>query len=233
MATVLRPARARGTTRIDWLDSRHTFAFGDYHDPAHMGFGALRVINDDRVAPGKGFGTHGHRDMEIITYVLEGALAHRDSLGTGSVIRPGEVQIMSAGTGIMHSEFNNSPTEPVHFLQIWVVPDRSGIAPRYDQRAFDPKELHGRLRTVVAPGGADDAIPIHQDVRVLAARLDAGDGLSHALAPGRRAWVQMARGGAIVNGVSLDTGDGVAVTDERAIDFTASEDAELLVFELA
>jgi hypothetical protein len=233
MATTLRPARSRGRTHIDWLDSRHTFSFGDYHDPAHMGFGALRVINDDRVAPGKGFGTHGHRDMEIVTYVLEGALAHRDSLGTGSVIRPGEVQIMSAGTGIQHSEFNESKVEPVHFLQVWIVPDQAGIKPRYDQRAFAPAELHGRLRIVVAPGGADDSIPIHQDARVLAGRLDAGEGITHALASGRRAWVQMARGGAIVNGVSLDTGDGAAITQERAIDVTASEDAELLVFELA
>ncbi|MGH7895237.1 MAG: pirin family protein, partial [Candidatus Binatia bacterium] len=174
MSIVVRPAAARGHTRLDWLDSRHTFSFGDYHDPRHMQFGALRVINDDRVTPGQGFATHGHRDMEIITYVLDGALEHRDSLGTGSVIRPGEVQIMSAGTGITHSEFNHSPTEPVHFLQVWVVPAERGGAPRYDQRAFEAAETTGRLRLVVAPDARDGALLIHQDARMLVARLAIG-----------------------------------------------------------
>jgi len=233
MSVVVRPAAARGRTQTDWLDSRHTFSFGEYHDPAHMGFGALRVINDDRVAPGKGFATHGHRDMEIVTYVLEGALEHKDSLGTGSVIRPGEVQIMSAGTGIKHSEFNHSPVEPVHLLQIWIVPDRNGLPPRYDQRAFDPAELAGKLRRVVSPDGDDGAIVIHQDASMHAARLGAADVVEHALAPGRRAWLQVARGAVTANGARLGPGDGAAVTGERTITVRANEAAEILLFDLA
>jgi len=233
MSVVVRPAAARGRTQTDWLDSRHTFSFGEYHDPAHMGFGALRVINDDRVAPGKGFATHGHRDMEIVTYVLEGALEHKDSLGTGSVIRPGEVQIMSAGTGIQHSEFNHSPVEPVHLLQIWIVPDRPGLPPRYDQRTFDPAELAGKLRRVVSPDGDDGAIVIHQDASMHAARLGAADVVEHALAPGRRAWLQVARGAVTANGARLGPGDGAAVTGERTITVRANEAAEILLFDLA
>ena len=233
MSVVVRPAAARGRTQTDWLDSRHTFSFGEYHDPAHMGFGALRVINDDRVAPGKGFATHGHRDMEIVTYVLEGALEHKDSLGTGSVIRPGEVQIMSAGTGIQHSEFNHSPIEPVHLLQIWIVPDRPGLPPRYDQRTFDPAELAGKLRRVVSPDGDGGAIVIHQDASMHAARLGAADVVEHALAPGRRAWLQVARGAVTANGARLGPGDGAAVTGERTITVRANEAAEILLFDLA
>jgi quercetin 2,3-dioxygenase len=233
MSVVVRPAAERGHTRIDWLDSRHTFSFGEYHDPAHMGFGTLRVLNDDRVAPGRGFATHGHRDMEIITYVLEGALAHQDSLGTGSVIRPGEVQIMSAGTGITHSEFNDSTADPVHFLQIWIVPDRRGLVPRYDQQAIDRRELEGRLRVVVSPDGRDGSIVIHQDATMLAARLAAGEATEHALAPGRRAWVHVARGAIGVGGESLVAGDGVAITGEPRVAIRAADDAEVLVFDLA
>ena len=229
----LRSADQRGRTRIDWLDSRHTFSFGDYHDPAHMGFGPLRVINDDRVEPARGFGTHGHRDMEILSYVLEGALEHRDSLGTGSVIHPGEVQIMSAGTGIQHSEFNQSTLEPVHLLQIWIVPDRRGLRPRYDQRAFDDAELAGKLRRVVSPDGEDGAIVIHQDASMHAARLAAGDEVEHALAPGREAWLQIARGAVVANGIRLGPGDGAALTRERAVTVRATDAAELLLFDLA
>ena len=233
MSIVVRPAAARGRTQTDWLDSRHTFSFGEYHDPAHMGFGALRVINDDRIAPGKGFATHGHRDMEIVTYVLEGALEHKDSLGTGSVIRPGEVQIMSAGTGIKHSKFNHSPVEPVHLLQIWIVPDRNGLPPRYDQRAFDPAELAGKLRRVVSPDGDDGAIVIHQDASMHAAHLAPADVVQHALAPGREAWLQVARGAVTANGARLGPGDGAAVTGERTITVRANEAAEILLFDLA
>ncbi len=225
----IRPAAARGATRIDWLDSRHTFSFGDYHDPRHMNFGPLRVINDDRVAAGRGFGTHGHRDMEIITYVLEGALAHQDSLGTGATIRPGEIQIMSAGTGIQHSEMNPSPTEPVHLLQIWIVPERRNLVPRYDQQKVD---VTGRLTPIVTPDGRDGSIVIHQDATMLAARLDAGATASHALAPGRGAWVHVARGSVQLGDRVLEAGDGAAVEDESAIALVARSAAEVLVFDV-
>lgn len=224
-----RPAAARGATRLDWLDSRHTFSFGDYHDPRHMGFGPLRVINDDRVAPGRGFGTHGHRDMEIVTWVLEGALAHRDSVGTGAVIHPGEAQIMSAGTGIQHSEMNPSPDTPMHFLQIWIVPQRRGLPPRYDQRKVD---VAGRLVPVVTPDGRDGSIVVHQDATMLAARLDAGATAAHALDPGRGAWVHVARGSVQLGDVALDAGDGAAVRDEGALSLVARSPAEVLVFDL-
>src|SRR5712671_1026903 len=171
----IRPAETRGRTRLSWLDSRHSFSFGDYYDPRQTGFGPLRVINEDRVEPGRGFDTHGHRDMEIISYVLEGALEHKDSIGTGSVIRPGEVQVMSAGTGIRHSEFNHSKNEPVHFLQIWVLPDREGLSPRYDQKTFAEAEKRGRLRLVGSPDGRDGSIVIHQDAKIFAALLNSGD----------------------------------------------------------
>jgi redox-sensitive bicupin YhaK (pirin superfamily) len=229
----VRHAAERGTANFGWLDSRHTFSFGDYHDPEQMGFGALRVINEDRVSPGQGFGTHGHRDMEIISYVLEGALEHKDSIGTGSVIRPGDVQIMSAGTGIRHSEFNHSKTEPVHFLQIWVVPDRQGIAPRYEQKTFPDADKRGRLRLVGSSDGRDGSVIIHQDAKIFAALLNTGDHVTHALPHERRAWLQVVRGTVAINGLELHTGDGAAVEDEPTLTVTAKLDGtEILVFDL-
>ena len=229
----VRHAAERGTANFGWLDSRHTFSFGDYHDPEQMGFGALRVINEDRVSPGQGFGTHGHRDMEIISYVLEGALEHKDSIGTGSVIRPGDVQIMSAGTGIRHSEFNHSKTEPVHFLQIWVVPDRQGIAPRYEQKTFPDAEKRGRLRLVGSFDGRDGSVVIHQDVELFAAILNVGEQVTQTLPAGRKAWLQVARGTVGMNGQDLDVGDGAAVEGEPTLTVTAKVDGtEILVFDL-
>jgi redox-sensitive bicupin YhaK (pirin superfamily) len=227
MITV-RQADQRGRTRLDWLDSWHTFSFGDYHDPRHMGFGPLRVINDDRVEPGRGFGTHPHRDMEILTWVLDGELQHRDSLGTGSVIRPGEVQIMSAGTGIQHSEFNPSPVEPVHLLQIWILPERTGLPPRYDQQVvqLDDGALH------LIAGRQAGAIRVFQDVGVYAGRLTAGQRVEHALRPGRGAWVQAARGAVHVGATGLGEGDGAAVTREDRLTIASDTDAEVLVFDL-
>jgi redox-sensitive bicupin YhaK (pirin superfamily) len=225
----IRPAAERGVTRLDWLDSRHTFSFADYYDPRHMNFGPLRVINDDKVAPGRGFGTHGHRDMEIVTYVLSGALAHRDSLGTGATIRPGEIQIMSAGTGIQHSEMNPSADEPVHLLQIWIMPDRQGLVPRYDQQKVD---VAGRLTPIVTPDGRDDSVVIHQDATMLAAKLDAGARATHPLAPGRGAWVHVARGAIQLGDVALVEGDGAAVRDEREVSLVARTAAEVLVFDV-
>lgn len=225
----IRPSAARGATTIDWLDSRHTFSFGEYYDERHMGFGPLRVINDDKVAPGRGFGTHAHRDMEIITYVLDGALAHRDSLGTGATIRPGEIQIMSAGTGIQHSEMNPSPTEPVHLLQIWIVPERRGLVPRYDQQAVD---VAGRLTPIVTPDGRDGSIVIHQDATMSAARLEPGTAVTHDIATGRGAWVHVARGSVQLGDRALDAGDGAAVTGEPSIALTARTAAEVLVFDV-
>lgn len=226
-----RPAAARGETRLAWLDSRHTFSFGDYHDPRHMGFRALRVLNDDRINPGAGFGMHPHRDMEIVTYVLEGSLEHRDSLGTGSVIGPGEVQRMSAGKGIWHSEFNPSPGEPVHLLQIWLVPERRGLEPSYEQRLIDVGQ--GRLQLVAARDGRDGALTLHQDVDLYAGVLDEGNRLVHELRPGRHAWIQVARGTVAVNGLSLQAGDGAAVSAERTLDLDAGARAEFLLFDLA
>ena len=229
----VRHAAERGTANFGWLDSRHTFSFGDYHDPEQMGFGALRVINEDRVSPGQGFGTHGHRDMEIISYVLEGALEHKDSIGTGSVIRPGDVQIMSAGTGIRHSEFNHSKTEPVHFLQIWVVPDRNGIAPRYEQKTFPAVDKRSKLRLVGSSDGRDGSIIIYQDVDFFATLLDGGEQVTHALRPGRKAWLQVARGAVVMNGHTLNTGDGAAVEGEQTLTVKAkAEGTEILVFDL-
>jgi len=229
----LRPAGERGTANHGWLDSRHTFSFGHYYDPKHMGFGPLRVINEDRVRPGAGFDTHGHRDMEIISYVLEGALEHKDSIGTGSVIRPGEVQVMSAGTGIRHSEYNHSKSEPVHFLQIWVMPDRQGLAPRYDQKEFAPSEKRGRLRLVGSPDGRDGSIVIHQDLELYDALLANGDAVTRDLKTGRKNWVQVVRGAVDVNGKAAGAGDGVALEDEGKLRITArSDDSEVLVFDL-
>jgi redox-sensitive bicupin YhaK (pirin superfamily) len=232
MITV-RPSAERGTDNLGWLDSRHTFSFGHYYDAKHMGFGPLRVINEDRVRPGAGFDTHGHRDMEIISYVLEGALEHKDSIGTGSVIRPGDVQVMSAGTGIRHSEFNHSKTEPVHFLQIWVLPDREGLSPRYDQKTFGKSEKSGRLRLVGSPDGRDGSILIHQDVAIYDVVLGSANSVKHQLKPGRKSWVQVVRGSVDVNGKAASAGDGVALVDEAGLTITAREDnSEILVFDL-
>jgi quercetin 2,3-dioxygenase len=229
----IRRSSDRGIANFGWLDSRHTFSFGEYHDPLHMGFGPLRVINEDRVSPGQGFGTHGHRDMEIISYVLEGALEHKDSIGTGSVIHPGDVQVMSAGTGIRHSEFNHSKTEPVHFLQIWVIPDREGIAPRYEQKTFPDADKHGRLRLVGSSDGRNGSVVIHQDVELLAAILHAGEQVTHALSTGRRAWLQIVRGSVVANGQQLGAGDGMAVVSEAAFTVAAQTDGtEILAFDL-
>jgi hypothetical protein len=229
----IRKAGNRGIANFGWLDSRHTFSFGEYHHPEHMGFGPLRVINEDKVSPGQGFGTHGHRDMEIISYVLEGALEHKDSIGTGSVIRPGDVQVMSAGTGIRHSEFNHSKSDPVHFLQIWVIPDREGIAPRYEQKSFSDADKRGRLCLVGSADGRDGSVVIHQDVELFAALLGAGDELSHEVAPGRRNWLQVLRGAVSLNGQALDAGDGAAAERESKLLIKGRGDgAEILLFDL-
>jgi len=229
----VRHAAERGAANFGWLDSRHTFSFGDYYDPKRMGFGPLRVINEDRVSPGQGFGTHGHRDMEIISYVLEGALEHKDSIGTGSVIRPGDVQVMSAGTGIRHSEFNHSKEEPVHFLQIWVVPKRDGLAPRYEQKTFPDRDKRGRLRLVGSSDGRDGSVVIHQDVELFAALLNTGEHVKHALKTGRRGWLQVVRGAVAMNGGDLQAGDGAALEGEPALTVTAKVDGtEILVFDL-
>ena len=228
-----RPASERGRTRLEWLDSYHTFSFNQYYDPRHMGFRALRVINDDRVTPGAGFGTHSHRDMEILTYVVEGALAHRDSLGTGSVIRPGELQRMSAGLGISHSEYNYSGDEPVHFLQIWVLPRKNGAQPEYEQRSFPNEERRGRLRLIAAGDGRDGAVTVHQDVDLFAALLEPGEQVTQSLRPGRHAWLQVARGALTVNGVSLQAGDGLAASDEPRLEIAAAQPSEFLLFDLA
>ncbi|MDX2213007.1 MAG: pirin family protein [Oculatellaceae cyanobacterium bins.114] len=230
----IRPAQERGIANFGWLDSRHTFSFGNYYDPAHMGFADLRVINEDKVTPGQGFGTHGHRDMEIISYVLEGALEHKDSIGTGSVIRPGDVQRMSAGTGIMHSEYNASDTDPVHFLQIWILPEQKGIEPGYEQKNFSDAEKQGQLRLVGSHDGRDGSITIHQDVNLYATSLKEGDTVSHSLASGRVVWVQVARGAVQLNDRPLTAGDGAAIAQEDVITLKgASNDAEVLLFDMA
>jgi redox-sensitive bicupin YhaK (pirin superfamily) len=232
MLTV-RKGSERGVTRIGWLDSRHTFSFGDYQDPRHTQYRTLRVINDDRVAPGGGFGTHPHRDMEILTCVLSGQLEHRDSMGNGEVIHPGEWQAMHAGTGITHSEFNPSDKEPVHLLQIWVFPDRRGHTPGYQQRQFSDAEKAGRLRLVASPDGADGSLVIHQDARVYQAKLDPGQAVRHELKPGRGAFVHVATGAAAVNGKQLAAGDAVAVEGEPAVEVTGELPGEVLLFDLA
>lgn len=228
----VRKAGERGVANFGWLNSRHSFSFGHYHDPAHMGFRSLRVINEDRVVPGAGFDTHGHRDMEIISYVLDGALAHKDSLGTGSTIRPGEVQRMSAGTGIRHSEFNASKTEPVHFLQIWILPERDGLAPGYEQQEFPLEEKKGRLRLVASRDGRDGSVTMHQDADLYASVLAPGETVTHRLAPGRHGWLQVARGAVTLNGESLAQGDGAAISDLRDLAIAAEEDSEVLLFDL-
>jgi redox-sensitive bicupin YhaK (pirin superfamily) len=229
----IRPANERGHANHGWLDSHHTFSFADYYAPAHMGFRALRVINEDRVAPGRGFGTHPHRDMEIISYVLEGGLEHKDSMGTGSVIRPGDVQRMSAGTGVTHSEFNGSKTELVHFLQIWLIPSQRGIAPSYEQKAFDASEKRGRLRVVASPDSRDGSVGIHTDATLYAGLFDAGESAEVALAPGRHAWVHVARGSVRVNGQELHAGDGASLSDEAKVSVEGTTGGEVLVFDLA
>ncbi|AUL47151.1 quercetin 2,3-dioxygenase [Bordetella trematum] len=228
----LRPAADRGHANHGWLDTHHTFSFANYYDPAHMGFGPLRVINDDRIAAGRGFGTHGHRDMEIITYVLEGAVAHKDSMGTGSVIRPGDVQRMSAGRGVLHSEFNPQPDAPTHMLQIWIEPDVTGIEPEYDQKTFDEASKRGRLCLVASPDGAQGSMRLHQDVRLYAGLFDGQEQAELPLAAGRRAWVHLARGRLTVNGQVLNAGDGLAVQAESRLLLSAGEAADVLVFDL-
>ena len=228
----LRPAADRGHANHGWLDTHHTFSFANYYDPAHMGFGPLRVINDDRIAASRGFGTHGHRDMEIITYVLEGAVAHKDSMGTGSVIRPGDVQRMSAGRGVLHSEFNPQPDAPTHMLQIWIEPDVTGIEPEYDQKTFDEASKRGRLCLVASPDGAQGSMRLHQDVRLYAGLFDGQEQAELPLAAGRRAWVHLARGRLTVNGQVLNAGDGLAVQAESRLLLSAGEAADVLVFDL-
>jgi quercetin 2,3-dioxygenase len=230
---IVRPAEERGVANFGWLDSRHTFSFGHYYDPRHMGIGALRVINDDRVAPGGGFDTHAHQDMEIISYVLEGAMEHQDSIGTGSVIRPGDVQRMTAGTGIAHSEFNHSRAEPVHFLQIWIVPERKGLEPGYEQKTFPLEERRGKARLVASRDGRDGSLTVHQDIDLYTSVLEAGDEVAIALRPERSAWVQVARGAVTLNGTGLKEGDGAAVFDTATLTLTSDTGSEVLVFDLA
>lgn len=230
---VPRRREERGHFNHGWLDTSHTFSFASYLDPAHMGFRALRVINEDRVEPGKGFPTHSHADMEIVSYVLAGALEHKDSLGTGSVIRPGEVQRMSAGTGVTHSEFNASQTEPLHFLQIWILPEKRGIAPSYEQRMFSPGEREGRLRLVASRGAREGSLRINQDVDFYASLLAPGQAVAHILARDRHAWLQVARGEVQANGTPLRSGDGAALSGERALEIASEAGAEVLLFDLA
>lgn len=228
----VRKANERGRGEHGWLNSRHSFSFANYYDPKQVGFSDLLVINEDRVAPGRGFGTHPHRDMEILSYVLDGALEHKDSMNTGSIIVPGDVQLMSAGTGVAHSEFNNSRTDPVHFLQIWIGPSVKGSAPRYQQSSIPAEHKRGKLRLVVSPDGADESLSVQQDVRVYAGLFDGVEQASLELAPNRYAYVHVARGAATVNGVRLEAGDGARIRDERVLNFTDGEKAEVLVFDL-
>ncbi len=233
MSTIIRPAQARGYADHDWLKSYHSFSFAHYHDHAHMGFGPLRVINEDRVNPGAGFATHGHSDMEILSYVIEGALEHKDSLGTGSVIRPGDVQIMSAGTGIRHSEFNHSKVDPVHFLQIWIIPERQNITPRYDQMHFPQIDKQGRLCLIASQSAREGSVLIHQNVDIFASVLSAGEGVQHPLASGRKAWVQIVQGAAHINGLAGAAGDGFAIEDETAVTIAATMiNTEIVLFDL-
>lgn len=228
----LRRADERGHANHGWLDSYHTFSFGSYYDPGHLGFSNLRVINDDTVAPGMGFDTHGHNDMEIISYVLDGALEHKDSMGNGSVIRPGEVQRMSAGTGITHSEFNPSSTEPVHFLQIWLEPNRTGVKPEYDQRHFPLEDRNGRFVLLVSPDGRDGSIATYQDAMLYGALLHAGVSLTHEIKEDRRAYLHVARGAVSVAGQRLEQGDGLKIQRQDNIEMIGVDAAELLLFDL-
>ena len=228
----VRRGTERGHFNHGWLDTYHTFSFGDYHDPQHTHFQALRVMNEDRVKPGQGFGTHPHRDMEIVTYVLSGALEHKDSMGNGEVLRPGEFQRMSAGSGILHSEFNPSKTEPVHLYQIWLFPRQKGVTPSYEQRAFPEAEKQGRLRVVASPDGREGSLTIGQDASVFLSLLDANQRVTHELTPGRHAWLQVLRGAVDLNGNVLVAGDGVAVSDENALSVRATEPSEVMLFDL-
>jgi redox-sensitive bicupin YhaK (pirin superfamily) len=230
----IRKHQDRGHAQHGWLDSFHMFSFADYYDPAHMGFRALRVINEDRVAPRKGFSSHSHRDMEILTYVLEGALEHKDSMGNGSVIRPGDVQRMSAGTGVVHSEFNPSLSDPVHFLQIWILPAEEGLEPSYEQKTFADAEKFGKLRVIASHDGREGSVVVHQDADLYAAILGPGGAVRHPLKGDRRAWLQVARGSTTLNGYPLEAGDGVAVSGEAALEIGGgSSEAEVLLFDLA
>lgn len=228
----IRKSEDRGHANHGWLKSQHSFSFADYYDPRHVGFGPLRVINEDRVAPGAGFGTHGHRDMEIISYVLDGALEHKDSMGTGSVLHYGDVQRMSAGSGVRHSEFNGSKTEPVHFLQIWIQPNVQGIAPSYEEKHFATEEKVGRLRLIASGDGREGSVLIHQDASLYAAILNGDDKLEHALQRGRLGYVHVIRGQVEVNGVTLKGGDALKIGDEESVSFTNADAAELLLFDL-
>lgn len=232
MTNLIHDRNFRGRTQMGWLDSYHTFSFGGFYDPKRLGFRSLRVINDDRVAPGAGFPTHGHRDMEILTYVLEGALEHKDSLGTGSVIRPGEAQIMSAGTGIMHSEFNHSQSEAVHFLQIWILPEKKALKPRYEQKAFSIEERTGQLRLIAAGDARDGAIKVYQDVDLYTSILQPGDNINYNAQSHRYTWLQVARGVVNLNGEELRTGDGVQISGERQLEITTNVGGEILLFDL-
>ncbi|MBI4820897.1 MAG: pirin family protein [Deltaproteobacteria bacterium] len=229
----LRPANQRGHADHGWLDTHHTFSFADYYDPNHVGFRALRVMNEDRVAPGRGFGPHPHRDMEIVSYVVAGALSHKDSMGNGSVITPGDVQRMTAGTGVVHSEQNASRAEPVHFLQIWLIPNERGLTPSYEQRRFEDADKRGKLRLVASPDGAEGSVKIHAEARIYAAILDEGVTTELPLASGRHAYVQLVRGRLSLAGYSLAAGDGAALSDESVVKLTGIERAEVLVFDLA
>jgi len=228
----IRSADERGRANFGWLDSQHTFSFGNYYDPDFMGFGPLRVINEDRVKPGAGFGTHGHSDMEIISYVLDGALEHKDSLGTGSIIKPGDVQRMTAGTGVRHSEYNASDTDTVHFLQIWILPEKNGLEPSYEQVAFSDEEKRGAFRLVGSRDGRDGSVTIHQDVSLYAAKLDGDESTDFSLDDGRNGWVQVARGAVSLDGKPLDAGDGVAIRGARTLRFDKADDAEILLFDM-
>ncbi len=230
----IRKATDRGVSKFDWLNSQHSFSFGSYRDPNHIGFSDLRVINDDRVIPGAGFGTHSHRDMEIVSYVLSGELAHKDSMGTGSVIRPGDVQRMSAGTGVSHSEMNYSDEQPVHFLQIWIIPDKQGLTPGYEQKHFDLPERQDQWRLIGSRDGRDGSVTIHQDVSMYTATLSAGTNLTYRLESDRRAWLQVARGTLQLNGQEMGEGDGAAIAQADPLNLTAiAEDTEVLLFDLA
>jgi quercetin 2,3-dioxygenase len=230
----IRASEERGKANFGWLDSRHTFSFGQYYDPKHMGFASLRVINEDKVTPGDGFATHGHRDMEIVTYVLAGALEHKDSLGTGSIIYPGDVQRMSAGTGIQHSEFNPSTTEPVHLLQIWILPAEEGIEPSYEQKTFTFADKQGKLRLVGSRDGREGSIVIHQDVNLYAANLAPGESVAYTFNPSRAAWLQVARGKVTLNDLTLTAGDGAAVAAEYTMELQGIDpDSEVLLFDMA
>jgi len=228
----IRKSQDRGSASFGWLRSQHTFSFGHYYDARHMHIGPLRVINEDRVAAGRGFDPHGHRDMEIVSYVLDGALEHRDSMGNGSVLRYGDVQRMSAGTGVTHSEYNGSKTEPVHFLQIWVIPAEDGGAPGYEEKHFDADSKRGKLRLVLSPDGRDGSVSLRQDVALYATILDGDERIDHPLAAGRQAYVQVARGSVTVNGVALEQGDAVHVSDEAVVSLADGKDAEVLLFDL-